>query len=201
MRDQSKSGEVLKIARKAGIVRPRDLARQGIPSVYLRRLHRRGLLAQSGRGLYTLPGADLTANWSLAEAAKRVPHGVVCLLSALRFHVLTTQVPFEVWLALDRKARAPSSGSPPLRIVRMSGRALTAGAEEQRIEGVTVRLFNAAKTVADCFKYRNKIGLDVALEGLREAWRQRRATMDELWRYAQVCRVARVMRPYLESLA
>jgi predicted transcriptional regulator of viral defense system len=200
MRERSKSRQVLKIARSAGIVRPRDLAGRGIPSVYLRRLHRRGLLTQSGRGLYTLPDARLTANRSLAEAAKRVPQGVVCLLSALRFHGLTTQAPFEVWLALDRKARAPRGGSPSLRIVRMSGRALTTGVDEQRIEGVPVRVFNAAKTVADCFKYRNKIGLDVALEALRDAWRQRRVTMDELWRYAEVCRVSRVMRPYLESL-
>jgi predicted transcriptional regulator of viral defense system len=124
----------------------------------------------------------------------------VCLLSALRFHGLTTQAPFEVWLALDRKARAPRGGSPSLRIVRMSGRALTTGVAEHRVEGVPVRVFNPAKTVADCFKYRNKIGLDVALEALRDAWRQRRVTMDELWRYAQVCRVSTVMRPYLESL-
>lgn len=201
MVQRSKSEQVLEIARRAGILRPRDLARRGIPSVYLRRLHRRGLLVQSGRGLYTLPTGDLTANHSLAEACKRVPHGVVCLLSALRFHVLTTQAPFEVWLAIDRKARAPRIKSPSLRLVRMSGEALRAGIEEHRVEGVTVRVYSGAKTVADCFKFRNKIGLDVALEALRDYRRTRRSGMDELWRFARICRVAQVMRPYLEALA
>lgn len=197
----SKSEQILEAARRAGILRPRDLARRGIPPVYLRRLHRRGLLVQSGRGLYTLPHSDLTANHSLAEACKRVPRGVVCLLSALRFHGLTTQAPFEVWLAIDQKARAPKIKSPSLRLVRMSGEALQAGIEEHQIEGVAVRVYSAAKTVADCFKFRNKIGLDRALEALRDYRRTRRAGLDELWRFARICRVARVMRPYLEALA
>jgi predicted transcriptional regulator of viral defense system len=137
---------------------------------------------------------------SLEEACKRVPHGIVCLLSALRFHGLTTQAPFEVWLAIDRKARLPRLGALPLRIVRFSGRALKEGVEEHRIEGVPVKTYNPAKTVADCFKYRNKIGLDVALEALRDCRRQRKCTNDELWRYAKVCRVANVMRPYMEAL-
>jgi predicted transcriptional regulator of viral defense system len=147
-----------------------------------------------------LPDAELTEHHSLAEAAKRAPDGVVCLLSALRFHELTTQAPFEVWLAIPAAARTPKSNSLPLRIVRFSGNALTEGVEEHLVEGVPVRVYSPAKTVADCFKFRNKIGLDVALEALRETWRARRATMDELWRYAEVCRVGKVMRPYLESL-
>lgn len=122
------------------------------------------------------------------------------MLSALRFHNLTTQSPFEVWMAVDRKARRPRSDSPPLRIVRFSGEALKVGVEEHRIEGVTVSVYCPAKTVADCFKYRNKIGLDVALESLRDCWRERRCTMSDLWCYAKICRVANVMRPYLESL-
>ena len=134
------------------------------------------------------------------EACKRVPRGVVCLLSALQFHKLTTQAPSEVWLALDRKARAPREGGQPLRFVRMSGRALTEGIEDHRIEGVAVKVYKPAKTVADCFKYRNKIGLDVALEALRDYRQKHRAGMDELWRFAKICRVERVMRPYLEAL-
>ena len=196
----SKSAQVLAIARKAGILRPRDLARHGIPSVYLRRLHRRGLLVQSGRGLYALPKGQLTAHHTLAEACKRVPHGVVCLLSALRFHDLTTQAPFEVWLAIDRKARSPKNGIPSLRLVRMSGQALTAGIEDHRIDGVEVRVYSPAKTVADCFKFRNKIGLDVALEALRDYRRTHRTGLDELWRFAKICRVTAIMRPYLEAL-
>src|SRR3974390_771864 len=139
--------------------------------------------------------------YNITLAAKRVPHGVVCLLSALRFHVLTTQMPFEVWLAIDPKARLPQTENPPLRIVRFSGAALTYGAAPHTIEGVTVRITTPAKTVADCFKYRNKIGLDVALEALRDCYRQRKATMDELYLAAKVCRVARVIRPYLEVIA
>jgi predicted transcriptional regulator of viral defense system len=142
----------------------------------------------------------VTENHSLAEACKRVPRGRVCLLSALQFHHFTTQNPHEVWLALDRKARRPAEGGVRLKVVRFSGQALTAGVETHTIENVSVPVYVPAKTVADSFKYRNKIGLDVALEALREAWRKRRVTMDELWRYARICRVANVMRPYLESL-
>jgi len=145
--------------------------------------------------------ANITENHSVAEACKKVPRGVICLLSALRLHGLTTQNPFEVWMAIDRKARLPKSDSPKLRLVRYSGDALTAGVEVRRIEQVPVRVYGVAKTVVDCFKYRNKIGLDEALEALRESRRERACTMDELWRYAKICRVANVMRPYLESVA
>ena len=152
------------------------------------------------RGLYTLADADVSEHQSLAEASKRIPHGVICLLSALRFHGLTTQAPFEVWVAVDVKARKPGSNGLPLRIVRFSGAALRSGVEDQLIQGVAVKVYSPAKTVSDCFKYRNKIGLDVALEALRECWREHRCTMDDLWRYAKICRVSNVMRPYLESL-
>ena len=125
----------------------------------------------------------------------------MCLLSALRFHGLTTQAPSEVWIALDPKAWKPKADGLPLRVVRMSGKALVEGVKEHQIEGVMVRVYNPAKTVADCFKYRNKIGLDVALEALRDYQHKLRAGRDDLWRYAKICRVARVMRPYLEALA
>jgi predicted transcriptional regulator of viral defense system len=152
------------------------------------------------RGLYKLPDAEVTENHSLAEACKRVPRAAICLISALQFHKLTTQAPSEVWLALDRKARAPREGGQPLHLVRMSGKALTEGVEEHRVEGVAVKIYKPAKTVADCFKYRNKIGLDIALEALRDYRQKHRSGMDELWRFAKVCRVERVMRPYLEAL-
>lgn len=191
---------VLELVRKAGVLRPRDLQARGIPREYLIRLHRRGLLERPSRGLYILADADVGESHSLAEACKRVPHGVVCLLSALQLHQLTTQIPHEVWLTIGVKARAPKVDYPPLRIVRASGTALTHGVEEHRIEGVVVKAYTPAKTVADCFKYRNKIGLDVALEALRETWKARRATMDDLLTAAKICRVANVIRPYLESL-
>jgi predicted transcriptional regulator of viral defense system len=197
----SKTKAVLELARRQGIVRPKDLEKRGLPPEYLWRFYQKGKLLRSGRGVYHLPTHELTEHHGLAEAAKLVPRGVVCLLSALRFHELTTQSPFEVWLAIDRKAHKPISNQTPLRIVRFSGEALSAGVEERRIEGVRVKIYCPAKTVADCFKYRNKIGLDVAVEALRDCLRKRRATIDELWRYARICRVARVLRPYLEALA
>ena len=192
---------ILEIVEQAGVLRPRDLDAHGIPRIYLSRLCERGLLQRVGRGLYVLPNADVSEHHTLAEACKRVPHGVVCLLSALRFHGLTTQSPFEVWLAIGSKVWRPQVDYPPLRFVRFSARALEAGVEEHSIEGVIVRVYNPAKTVADCFKYRNKIGLDVALEALRDCRRQRRCTNDELWHYAKICRVANVMRPYMEATA
>lgn len=191
---------VLKLARKGVILRPKDLQTKGLPKDYLWRLHKQKKLEKVGRGLYAMPGAAMSEHQTIVQAALRVPHGVVCLLSALRFHDLTTQSPFEVWMAIDVKARAPKEEIIPLRIVRFSGKALTAGVETHSIEGVKVRVYNPAKTVADCFKYRNKIGLDVALEALRDCWRKNKATSDELWHYAKLCRVARVMRPYLESV-
>ena len=183
------------------MLRPRDLDAHGIPRVYLSRLCERGLLHRVGRGLYALPTADVSEHHTLAEACRRVPHGVVCLLSALSFHEMTTQAPFEVWLAIAGRVWRPRVDYPTLRFVRFSGRALEAGVETHLIDGVAVRVFNPAKTVADCFKYRNKIGLDVALQALRDCHRQRRCTNDDLWSYAKICRVASVMRPYMEATA
>jgi predicted transcriptional regulator of viral defense system len=192
---------VIKSAFKtSSILRTRDLEAHGIWRANLRDYVEQGVLTRIGRGLYTLVGVEAGENHSLAEIGKRVPQGTVCLLSALRFHELTTQQPHETWLALDGKARSPKTDSLALRIVRFTGAALQEGREEHVIEGVPVKIYNLAKTVADCFKFRNKIGLDVALEALRETWRARRCSMSELMRYARVCRVANVMRPYLESL-
>ncbi|MCY4533090.1 MAG: type IV toxin-antitoxin system AbiEi family antitoxin domain-containing protein [Gammaproteobacteria bacterium] len=196
----TKTDKILELVRKAGVLRPRELDSYNIPRTYLSRLCSAGNLQRIGRGLYVLPGSGATEHHSLAEAGKRVPKGVVCLLSALSFHELTTQAPFEVWLAIGEKAWRPRLEYPPLRIVYFSQAALNAGVEEHKLEGVTVHVYSPAKTVADCFKYRNKIGLDVAIEALRECRRARYCTMDDLWRYAAICRVRNVMRPYLESL-
>jgi predicted transcriptional regulator of viral defense system len=183
------------------VFRSQDLEHEGISRAQIKRLHDRGLVERIGRGLYRVPGSEVTEHQTLVEACKRVPQGVICLLSALRFHGLTTQSPFEVWLALDRKAWLPRVESPPLHVVRFSGQALTSGIESRLIQGSEVRVYEPAKTVADCFKYRNKIGLDVAIEALRDCVEQRRCSFDDLWTYAKVCRVSNVMRPYLESLA
>jgi len=182
-----------------GVLRIRDLTSHGIHPEYLRRLCRKGLLTRTGRGLYVAADAEISVHHGLAQVGKRVPHGVICLLSALQFHELGTQSPFEVWMALDRRAARPRMDYPPLRVVRFSGEALAEGIEEYTIEGVRVRVYGPAKTVADCFKYRNKIGLDVALEALRDCREQKKCNNDDLWRYAKICRVANVMRPYLEA--
>jgi predicted transcriptional regulator of viral defense system len=199
--ETSKVTQVLSLAKQGGVIRARDLEPHNIPRTYLARLCEAGRLQRLGRGLYMLADSAITTNHSLGETAKRVPHGVICLLSALRFHGVTTQAPFEVWIAIENKARAPAVKETPLRVVRFSGQALESGIETHVIDGVPTRIYSLAKTIADCFKYRNKIGMDVAVEALRESWRARKCTMDELWRYAAICRVSNVMRPYLETLA
>jgi predicted transcriptional regulator of viral defense system len=189
-----------RLIRRRGIVRSGDLEPLGIPRTYLARLVRRGDLQQLGRGLYAVPSYGKTAQVSLAEVATAVPIGVICLLSALTYHQLGTQLPHQVWIAIGPKARAPRRVSVQLRIVRMSGQALTAGIETHRIEGVQARVYAKAKTVADCFKFRNKIGLDVAIEALRD-YRRKGGKMDDVWHYARICRVSRVIQPYLEAVA
>lgn len=192
---------VLRTIRRLGIARPAELEALGIPRAQLYRLTRKGLIERQGRGLYATRRHAYSAEHSLAQAAKKVPAGVICLLTALRFHELTTQGPAEVWIALPRKARKPKVDSPRLRVTRFSGAALTEGIERHRIERVDVRIYSAAKTVADCFKYRNKVGIDVAVEALRDYTRKHRGGATELARFARICRVTRVMQPYLDAVS
>lgn len=199
--DISPRERVIRLAKSQGILRPQDLKEIDVPREYLRRLRDEGVLEQPARGLYVLANSKPTEHQSLVEVCKRVPQGVICLISALQFHEFTTQLAHEVWIALPTKAWAPTFDSVRLRVMRYSPTTLAYGVEERRIGGAVVRVFNPAKTVADCFKFRNKVGLDVAMEALREAVRHRKATRDEIWKAAQVCRVANVIRPYMESLA
>ncbi|MGP0071008.1 MAG: type IV toxin-antitoxin system AbiEi family antitoxin domain-containing protein [Bryobacteraceae bacterium] len=192
--------KIMQYIGKHGMVRPRDIEAIGLPREYLTRLHRQGKLNRSGRGIYTVPDANVTERHSYAEVAKRVPEAVICLLSALAFHEITTQSPPSVWIALRKGARKPVLPSPSLRIVRLSGPSLTEGIENHQVEGVPVRVYSAAKTVADCFKFRNKIGLDVAIEALKDCLRQKKASINEVYRYARICRVSNVIRPYMEAL-
>ncbi len=193
--------QILDLTKQKGLIRSRDLADRNLPRIALTRLVRQGLLIRISRGLYSLPDRQISGLGGLAEVGQKHPQSIVCLLSALRVHELTTQAPFEIWIAIPNKARAPKMDYPPLRIVRFSGAALTEGIEQHTIDGVDIRVTDVARTVVDCFKFRNKIGLDVALEALREAWRDKRASMDDLWRYAKLYRVDKVMRPYMESLS
>lgn len=191
------------LARKSGrkvVLQPRDFARAGLHPEQVRRLVQAGQLDRAGRGRYLLAGAAVPEDIGLALVATAVPAAVVCLLTALRVHGIGTQAPREIWIAVDRRAAKPRIDYPPIRVVRFSGRALTFGIEAREIGGTPVRIYSPAKTVADCFKYRNKIGLDVALEALKEGLRLKRFTRDELWTAAGVCRVSRVLRPYLEAL-
>jgi predicted transcriptional regulator of viral defense system len=190
----------MQYVRQHGIVRPREIEAIGIPREYILRLYRQGKLSRAGRGIYALPNAAVTERHSYAEVAKRVPEAVLCLLSALAFHEITTQSPASVWVALGKGARKPAIVSPSLRVVRLTEPSLSEGIEKHPVEGVTVRVYSAAKTVADCFKFRNKIGLDIAIEALKDCLRQKKATVNEIYRYAKICRVSNVIRPYMEAL-
>jgi predicted transcriptional regulator of viral defense system len=194
------ASQILRLARRHGVIRPRDLAEHGIPRTALQRLVESGAIERRGRGLYIAAGADLGEKQTVIEASRRVPGGIVCLLSALQFHDFTTQSTREVWMALPAKAWRPRNPGLPLRFVYLSGPALASGIQERKIHGVTIRVYSPAKTVADCFKFRNKVGMDVAMEALREGWRARRFQMDELTAAAKACRVWRIMRPYMELL-
>jgi len=187
-------------ASRLGVFRARDMVLAGYPREYLRRLVDRHHVRQLSRGLYASAGFDGDQNQSLVEAAKRVPRGVVCLVSALQFHGIGTQSPHQVWLALPRGSNRPRAVSLPLRFCQFSGPAYTFGIEEHTLTGGIVRVYSPAKTVADCFKYRQKYGLDVAVEALREGWRAKKFSMPGLAEAAAVCRVSRIMQPYLEML-
>ncbi|ARN57471.1 type IV toxin-antitoxin system AbiEi family antitoxin domain-containing protein [Sedimentisphaera salicampi] len=196
-----KAQKLIENLRQYGMLKTGEIVELGISKEYLRKLTVQGTVERVSRGLYTLPNNDYSPMQSIAEVSKQVPKGVICLLSALRFHGFTTQNPFEVWIAIENRSRKPEiKASAKVRYVRFSQRAFTDGIQEKRIDQLKVRVYSPAKTVADCFKYRNKIGLDTALEALREGWREKRFTMDELWKYAKVCRVSNVMQPYLESI-
>ncbi|HTD62247.1 MAG TPA: type IV toxin-antitoxin system AbiEi family antitoxin domain-containing protein [Gemmatimonadaceae bacterium] len=192
---------VMELARQRRILRPKDLEPYGLDPILLRRLQAAGRLERRARGIYVPSDGNFSEQQMLAETTIRIPHGVVCLLSALRFHDLTTQNPTEIWLAIDHHARTPRVPEIPLRIVRFSGAALTAGVAVHKIDGTPVRVYDAAKTVADCFKFRNKIGVDIAIEALRDYLRRRNRKIDALWRYAAIDRVQTVIRPYLEAAA
>jgi len=185
---------------RSGIMRLSDLKDHGVNPATLARLVEEGVLNRPSRGLYELAGADIELAHSLAEVAKRVPKGVVCLISALQFHEITLQLPRSVWIAIGQKDRTPAVDYPPIRVVRFGGQALTLGVETHTIDSVPVRIFDPAKSIVDCFRFRNTVGLDVALEAMRMGWRSRKVKPDDIARYAQALRIWSVVRPYLESV-
>jgi predicted transcriptional regulator of viral defense system len=197
---QKNTDNLFRHLKRQGFLRTREIEALGISRVDLGELCRNGTLQRIRRGQYCLPDMELSEHHSLAVVSKQIPKGIVCLISALNFHGFTSQLPHEVWMTIDVKARQPKITGAPVRFFHSSGKALNAGIEKHRVYGIPIKVYSAAKTVVDCFKYRNKVGLDVALEALREGWKDKRFSMDELWQYATLCRVDNIMRPYLESL-
>ncbi len=185
---------------RGGLIGASEATRAGFHSQQLTRLVRAGVLARTARGQYQFAGRSFGEHHGLVTAARVVPHGVICLLSALQVHGIGTQLPADAWVALPRGARTPAGSGLPLRVVHMSAEAFATGVEHRRIAGQSVRVYSVAKTLADLFKFRSVVGLDVALEALREAWRDRKFRMSDLDQAAEACRVARVMRPYVEAV-
>ena len=183
-----------------GLVRMRDLRYAGVGAETVARMVREGVVMRVARGLYQLADVVPDPRRSIVEASARVPKGVICLSSALQFHDLTLQMPSVVWIAIERTGWKPKVEHPPIRIVRFGRQALEDGVKRHSIEGIEVPIFEPAKTIVDCFRYRNKIGLDIAMEGLREGLRTKRATPDQLWEFARSVRVWSVMRPYVEAM-
>ena len=191
----------LDLLKTRGMLRLKDFVAEGIGPETLARLVREKEVIRPARGLYQLPDTHIEAAHALAEAAVLVPKGVVCLTSALQYHEMTLQMPSAVWMAIDRTAWRPTFDYPPIRFVRFSGWALTEGVERHPIENVDVPITDPARTIVDCFRYRAKVGLDVAMEGLRQGLRHRRCTPNQLWHFARKARVWSVMRPYVEAMA
>ncbi len=200
MRHDTHAQRVLDLLNQKGMLRPRDLDDIGVPRVVLTRMTGNGQLEKAGRGIYQLPDTQGSEHESLITIATKVPQAVFCLITALQFHELTTQLPRQVWIAMPRGSHAPKISYPPVKMVQFSAEAYFDGIEIVERDQVKLRIYSVAKTVADCFKHRNKIGLDVALEALKDARVRKKASADDLWHFAKICRVANVMRPYLEAI-
>ena len=196
----TQSDRILDLAQRQRLLSAADVRAHGWSPQLLIKLEQSGKLQRVTRGLYSLPDGPITEHHSLIEVCRRVPKAVVCLLSALQFHEIGTQLPFEVWIALPEATQTPTLDSPALRIARLRGEAYSEGIETLVEHGSTIRVYNLAKTITDCFKFRHKVGLDVALEALKDAWRQRKLDMDQVTRFARINRVEKVMQPYLEAV-
>lgn len=200
----TQSDHILDLAQRQRLLSAADVRARGWSPQLLIKLEQSGKLQRVTRGLYSLPDSQVTEqvteHQSLIEVCRRVPKAVVCLLSALQFHEIGTQLPFEVWVALPEATQTPASGNPALRIARLRGAAYSEGIETFVEQGSTIRVYSLDKTITDCFKFRHKIGLDVALEALKDAWQQRKLDMNKVTHFARINRVEKVMQPYLETV-
>ena len=201
MDEQSKSERIVELAKKYGVLRPKDLVPHGIQAEYLRRLCDKGQIKKVGRGSYVLSDTEMSTALSLAIVGRAVPNGVICLQSALAFHGIGDQPAREVFVAIERRAARPRVDYPEVRVARLGGPAFTEGAETHAIESVKVKIYSLEKTLADLFKFRNKIGPHIAVDALRASMADRSINMKKLWHYAKLCRVERVMKPYVDALA
>jgi predicted transcriptional regulator of viral defense system len=201
MDEPSKSDRIVELAGKLGVLRPKDLAAEGIQAEYLRRVCDKGLIKKVGRGSYVLADKVVTPHLTLAVAGRAVPNGVICLRSALAFHGLAEQLTDEVYIAIERRAARPRLDYPEVKVARLGGPAFTEGVETHLIEGVEVNIYSLEKTLADLFKFRNKIGPHIAVDALRAAFLAHKVQKDKLWYFAKLCRVERVMKPYVDALA
>jgi predicted transcriptional regulator of viral defense system len=200
MAPDTQASRLMAYVQRKGMVRPRDLEHIDVSREVLKRLVEKGKLVRRSRGIYTTPDHEPTRHTDLAEVCARASIATVCLISALDVHELTTQITHAVWIMIERTAWRPKIGYPPIEVVYASGESLIIGVEVREIEGVQVKITNPAKTVADCFKYRDRVGQDVAIEALRDCLRQRKATPDQIYKMAEINRVVKTMRPYLEAL-
>ena len=196
----TQSNHILELALRQRLLSAADVRAHGWSPQLLIKLEQSGKLKRITRGLYSLPDGPITEHQSLIEVCRRVPKAVVCLLSALQFHEIGTQIPFEVWIALPEATQTPALDNPAVRIARLRGEAYSEGIETLVEHGSTIRVYSVAKTITDCFKFRHKVGLDVALEALKDAWRQRKIDMDQVTHFARINRVDKVMQPYLEAV-
>jgi len=196
----TQSNHILELALRQRLLSSADVRAHGWSPQLLIKLEQSGKLQRITRGLYSLPDGPITEHQSLIEICRRVPKAVVCLLSALQFHEIGTQLPFEVWIALPEATQTPALDNPAVRIARLRGEAYSEGIETLVEHGSTIRVYSVAKTITDCFKFRHKVGLDVALEALKDAWRQRKIDMDQVTHFARINRVDKVMQPYLEAV-
>lgn len=192
--------EVQHVVERLGVFRARELASNGFPRIYITRLLKDGFVEKLGRGLYVRAGYSSDRHKTLLEVSKRFPRGVICLTSALQFHEIGTQIPYQVWMALPRTTNFPTSTKLPVRLFKFSQKAFSFGIQKREVSGGEIQVYSPAKTIADCFKYRNKIGLEVAIEALHEGWKQRKFTIDELMSAAEACSVKKAIQPYLEML-